>query len=850
MNPVVKAIAPHAAAILIFLVSAALYFSPQLNGKSVRQSDIQQYLGMSQEVREYYNESGERSLWTNAMFGGMPTYQINAISAGNSLVYLDKAGRLTIGQPIGRFFIAMLWFYILLVVLGVNPWLAIVGAFAYSFTTNNLVLYEAGHMTKLKVLSHLPLVAAGLILTFHRRKYIWGGLLFTAGLGLTLWANHPQMVYYFFMTLFIFGVAELIHAQRQGDWSHFAKAAGISLGGILIAVLSTASNLWVTYEYSKDTMRGKPILEQTAGAGDPQSSSETEGLAWDYAMGWSNGTIDLFASFIPGVAGGGSSEKVGSGSPLATDPGWMQYLNQTGGAGPLYWGDLTFTSGPIYFGAVIFFLFLMGLTLIKGPVKWWLALGTLLTFMISMGKNLEWFNRLLFDYLPLFNKFRTPNSVLSVTALLVTLLGFLTLSRIANRETDKKEILRSLMIGGGIAGALSLFFFLLGPSMFAFTHPGDAQLAQYGFNMDVLVEARKALMRSDSLRTFALVALSAGLIWAFVEEKIKKNILIAGIALLVVFDLWTVGRRYLDASDFDTPAGAVNTLPPRPVDTQILQDPDPDFRVLDATVDPFRSSYASYFHKSLGGYHAAKLQRYQDIIDRHLSQNNQQVINMLNTKYIIYPPQQQGQQATARQNPGALGAAWFVGRVRMVNTPNEEIDALSNFNPRQEAIVHQEFADYVQGLQADSTGRGQIKLTSYAPNKLIYTSTSEKEQLAVFSEIWYGPNKGWQAYIDGEPVDHIRVNYVLRGLRIPAGQHEIEFVFNPKSYRTGVVLSRIFSTLILVGLLGYAGYQGYEYFQKLPKEAPRPTPKPTQAPPKARSSRRPPKPKGGKNKKG
>lgn len=840
MNPVFKAIAPHLAAILIFLVSATLYFSPQLQGRFVRQGDVQQYLGMSQEVRQYYEETGERSLWTNAMFGGMPTYQINSISAGNSLIYLDKAGRLTIKQPIGRFLIAMVWFYILLIVLRVNPWLAMIGAFAYSLTTNNLVLYEAGHMTKLRVLSHLPLLAAGLILLFHRRQYIWGGLLFTAGFGLCLWANHPQMVYYFFMTLVIFGVAELVYSQRKGEMTHFLKAGAIAIAGILIGVLTAASNLWVTYEYSKDTMRGKPILAQTTANPNPQSSSETEGLAWDYAMAWSNSVIDVFASFIPGVAGGGSSEKVGSDMPMAKDPGWQQYLAQSGNTGPLYWGDLTFTSGPIYFGAVIFFLFFMGLSLVKGPLKWWVGLGTLLTFMISMGSNLEWFNRLLFDYLPLFNKFRTPNSVLSVTALLVTLLGFLALGKVIRGETDKKEIQRSLLIAGGVGGGISLFFWLIGPGVYDFSHPGDARFEQYGFNLNVLVETRKALMRQDALRTFALVALSAGLIWAFLREKINKNLLIAGIALLVIFDMWTVGRRYLDKEDFSAQASNVHILQPRPADTQILQDKDPNFRVLDVSVNPFTSSYASYFHKSLGGYHAAKLQRYQDIIDRYLSQNNQAVINMLNTKYIILPPQQQGQGPAVQQNPGAMGNAWFVGNIRMVSTPNEEIDALGAINPRREAVVHQEFADYVAGLSVDSIAGGQIQMTAYAPNHLTYSSNSDQEHLAVFSEIWYGPEKGWQAYIDGEPVEHIRVNYLLRGLRIPAGQHTIEFKFDPQSYRAGVLISRIFSTLVLFGVVGYAGFKGYHYVQNLPAEAPKPAPQPRPVSGKAASTRRPP----------
>ena len=837
MNSVFKAIGPHLAAIVLFLSITALFFSPQLQGKFIRQSDVTHYLGMAQEVKEYYKETGERSLWTNSMFGGMPTYQINTIHEGNYLIYLDKLGRLTIKQPIGRFFLAMLWFYILLVALRVNPWLAMVGAFAYSFTTNNLVLYEAGHMTKLRVLSHLPLIAAGLILAFHRRKYIWGGLLFTAGFGLSLWANHPQMVYYFFLTLLIFGIAELVYQIRKGELTHFLKASGFILAGMIVGMASTASNLWVTYEYSKDTMRGKPILQNEQTDDRPQSSSETDGLAWDYAMMWSNNTLDVFAAFIPGVVGGGSSEKVSSSMPMAKDPGWSQYLQQTRGTGPIYWGALTFTSGPIYFGAVICLLFCIGITLVKGPVKWWLVGGTLLTILISMGKNAEWLNAFLFDYFPLFNKFRTPNSVLSVTALLVTLLGFLAMGKILNEETDKKEILRSLYIGAGVTGAIALFFWLLGPGMFSFSRDSDATFTQYGFSLDPLIKTRKAFMRGDALRSFALVALSAGLIWAFLQQKLSKNLMIAGIAILVFFDMWTVGRRYLDEADFTARSSNVYTLQPRPADQQILQDQDPNFRVLDMSESTFQSSYASYFHKSLGGYHAAKLQRYADLIDRHISQGNQEVINMLNTRYIIYPPQQQGQQTVAQRNPGAMGNAWFVQQIQLVDTPNEEIDALNEINPRDQAVVHREFESYVQGIQEDSI-RGSIRLTAYAPNHLTYESNNEREQLAVFSEIWYGPNKGWQAYIDGEPAEHIRANYALRAMRLPAGQHSIEFKFEPTTYKKGVLVSRIFSSLILVGLLGFGGYQGYQFFQNLPEEAPqKPAPQP-KAPQKKAAARR------------
>jgi len=801
---------PHLVAILVFLAACAAYFAPQLQGKVPEQGDIIQYRGMAQEVKAYEKETGEKSLWTNAMFGGMPTYQINTVSEGNSLKALDKASQLGIGGPIGRFFVAMLGFYILMVVLGVNQWLAIIGALAFGLSTNNLILFEAGHQTKLKSISFLPIVTAGLILAF-RKKYLLGGILFATGLGLNIMANHVQMTYYFALTLLVFGIAELVYNIQKGELAHFAKASGTLIIAALLALGSAASNLWVTYEYSKDTMRGEPILK-TEGA--PTSSSETEGLEWEYAMNWSNGVIDLFASYIPGVAGGGSQEPVGASSAVVQD------LRQKGARipddfkAPLYWGSLPFTSGPIYFGAIAFFLFLMGLFLVKGPVKWWIGIGALLTFMLSMGKNLEGFNRFFFDYFPLYNKFRTPNSILSITAFLVPVLGFLALHKIVGEKVTKGEAMKSLKIGGGIAAGIALFFALLGPSFFDFSNPGDERYQQAGYDLGAIMADRKALMRSDAFRTLILVVLSGGLIWAYLKDKVKLNVLLLGLAVLVVFDHWTVGRRYVDSEVFVSKRQYQQNLSPRQVDQQILQDPDPHYRVHDVSINSFNSSKASFFHKTIGGYHAAKLQRAQDIIDRHLSQGNQKVFDMFNTKYFITG--QPGQERV-QQNPNALGNAWFIKNFRTVETPNQEIDALDNFSPDSTAVVHQEFSDYI--AEVNPTGQGQISLKTYAPNRLVYEAFAQGTQFAVFSEVWY--KKGWQAYIDGEPVDHIRVNYILRGLKIPDGKHTVSFEFAPQSYETGVLVSQIFSSLILLGLLGYVGYYGYQYVQN-PPPAPKP----------------------------
>jgi hypothetical protein len=780
------------------------------------------------------------------MFGGMPTYQIITVSEGNYLRNIDKALQLYIHHPIGRFFAAMVGFYIMLVVLGVNPWLAFAGAVGFGLTTNNLILYEAGHLTKLQTISYFPLIIAGLLLAFNKKKYLWGGIVFSLGLGLAIYSNHIQMAYYLALTLVIFGIAQLIADFRAGEALHFLKATGVILIGAVLAVGSAANNLMVTYEYSRDTMRGEPIL-QAEGAVLPGSSSETEGLAWDYAMQWSNGGIDLFASFIPGVAGGGTQERVSSRSPLYDDPNWTRaVLQPSGGYAPLYWGALPFTSGPIYFGAAVFFFFLMGLVLVEGPVKWWLGLSVFLTFLLSLGKNLEDFNMLFFDFVPLYNKFRTPNSVLSVTAFLVPLLGFLALGRVLSGKVDKEKIWRSIKIAGGTAAAVCLYFAVLGPSMFDFSAPGDARYIEAGLTAEPLIEARKYLMRMDALRSLLFVALSAAFIWAYLNRHIKKPLLLTGLALIVLVDIWTVDKRYLNDDNFVEKRGTEHeaNIPLRPADEEIFKLETRGrgfYRVLDLTSSPFASTATSYRHNSLGGYHAAKLQRYQDIIDRHLQPGlmrlsrslqgqatldrlhdflaGEPALNMLNAKYLIL-----NENGPPTVNPHALGNAWFIDDVYIVNSPNAEIDTLEGLAVGSIVVVHEEFADYLAGF--DPQKGGTIELVDYKPNHLTYRSEAGSEQFAVFSEIWYGPDKGWQAYLDGEPVDHIRVNYLLRGMRVPAGQHTVEFRFEPKTYETGRRISQASSLLILLLLIGYGGYSAFRTSQEIEEEEEREIKKP------------------------
>ena len=812
---------PHIVAVLTFLAINVAYFNAQLSGKVVQQGDIVSYLGMANEANQYNAISGEETLWTNSMFGGMPVYTINSSSGGNKIGILEKIESLGLARPIGYFNALMLGFYLLMVVLGVNPWLAIVGAVGFGLSTNNLVLFEAGHTSKLRAIYHMAPVILGTLLTF-RKQYMLGGVFFAVGMALNLFSHHPQMTYYLAICLGIYVIIEAVSYIKKGEIAELAKVGGVLSIALLLGVLSSASYLWTTYEYGKDTMRGEPIL---AASGATSSSSEVNGLDWNYAMQWSNGGKDLIAMLVPGAVGGSSSEKISSSSAIAQD---MRKKGANVPAASLYWGALPFTSGPGYLGAIFCFLFVLGAMTVKGPVKWWLIIATIVTILLSMGKNFSGLNRLVFDLLPMYNKFRAPSSILSVTALLVPILGILGLSEILSGKVEKSAAIKGIKIAAGITGGLALFFGLIGPSLFDFSGAIDGRLQQNGWSLDAVVADRKSLLRTDGIRSALLIVISAGLIWAYLNDKIKELILIGGLGVLMLFDMWGVGKRYLDEEAFVSSNQYANNYQLRPVDQQIFAaeginygTPDNvqkrgnsmdnirkrgNYRVLDMSIGTFESSRTSYFHNTIGGYSAAKLQRIQDMIDRHFSKGTQGTFDMLNTKYFI------NQQQQLQQNPGALGNAWFVESIRKVNTPNEEIDGLSSITPANEAIVlDAEFNNYIGSF--DPSKNGTITMIDYKPDYLTYTSSTNSEQLAIFSEMWY--DKGWNAYIDGQLTDHIRANYILRALRVPAGDHKIEFKFEPSNYYTGVTLSLISSLLILFGFIGFVGFSAFNYFKKL-----------------------------------
>lgn len=783
----------HIVAVLTIILVNVVYFFPQFQGKELPMGDIQSYKGMSQEAKTY-RDKGENVLWTNSMFGGMPTYQIGAEQKNNWSKYYMKVLQLGMDRPAGYFIMGMLCFYLAMILIGISPWVSLVTAVFFGFGTGNLILYEAGHTSKiLAIMTSAPIIA-GVLLTLRGRLWL-GGFVFTLFLAINLYANHPQMTYYLGMTLAILMVIYLIKNIRSNSLAEFAKPVLILVVGALLALGTFASKTLTTLEYSEDTMRGKPILEQTGE--QARSSSETDGLEWSYAMNWSNGFIDLLTAWIPKVAGGGSVEMVDKDSNFAKIIGSRKATQA-----PTYFGSLPSTAGPLYLGVVPFLLFFLGMFIVRErAMKIWIGAAVLLTFLLSLGSNLEWFNRIFFEYFPMYNKFRTPNSVISITGVLTAVGAAIALNALFKSE-DKQKLQKPIMTGLGILAGITLLVALIGPYMFSLSGSYDANIGQPQI-VDALIEDRMAIMRGSAIRSLIVILIIGGLLWAYLKDKLSGLVFLVIVGLIGLFDLFSVGKDYLNSDDFVSPRQLNTEYQMRPVDRQILEDNTLHYRVHDITTDPFNSSRASYYHKTIGGYHPAKLQRIQDVIERYIATGEQKVLNMLNTRYFIVD--NNGTPA-AQLNPAALGNAWFVSKIDMVTTANEEIDALGEIDPAMTAVVHNEFSDYVDDLQINKNG--SIKLTSYHPEKLTYTAETNSEQLAVFSEIWYGPDKGWTAYIDGEEVPFIRVNYLLRGLKVPAGEHNITFEFHPDSYYLGENISLISSLLILaMGI--FVGYRWY-----------------------------------------
>jgi hypothetical protein len=795
-----KQLIPYLSAVAIFVVISLAYFSPLLEGKKLKQSDITQFLGMSKEISDFRDKTGEEALWTNSMFGGMPAYQISVQYKGNVLRYVDQLMQLYLPQPAGMVFLYMIGFFILLLVLKVDKWLAIAGAIGFGFSSYLFIIFEAGHNSKAHAIGYMAPVLAGIILTYQKR-YLAGGILAAIALSLELLTNHLQITYYLMMIAGVFVITELISSIRAKQLPDFAKATGVLFIASIFAVLTNITNIWATYEYGKETIRGKTELTS-------EKSNRTSGLDKDYATGWSYGKMETFTLLIPNFNGGSSqgalSETSNTYKALKANNVDDNQAQKIIKALPLYWGSQPGVAGPVYIGAIIMFLFVFALFAVDNKYKWWLLAATVLSILLAWGKNFMPFTNFFLHYVPGYNKFRAVSMTLVIAELCIPLLAVLGLQKVFSGEIDKKKLIKYLYYSVGIAGGISLIFAVAGSAFFDFISPADEQYKSYfpDWLMAAIREDRAALLSADAFRSLVFIVLAGAAIWAMINQKIKKPVFFTALILLILIDLWSVNRRYLNSDSFVRKSVAAVPFQPTTADQIIMKDLDPDFRVFNQTVsNPFADASTSYFHKSLGGYHGAKLRRYQELIDYQLSKGNMNVFNMLNTKYFIVPDEKG--QPQVQINMQALGNAWFVNNAHMVNNADEELAELTNFVPTETAIYDKRFENQVKGHIISKDMLSNITLTAYKPNHLTYKSETVKEQLAVFSEIYY--DKGWNAYIDGKPAPYFRADYVLRAMIVPAGNHTIEFKFEPQIYKTGEKISLASSILLVLLALGSIG---------------------------------------------
>lgn len=804
-----KPILPYLSAILLFVIISLAFMNPVLEGKMLMQQDVVRHKGMSKELVDYREKTGKEALWTNSMFSGMPAYQISVKYKTNLVQYFDKIIRLGLPRPVDYVFLYMIGFFILLLVLRVNPWLSIAGAIAFGLSSYFFIIFEAGHNSKAHAIGYMAPVIAGIILTY-RGKYLAGGVVTMLAMALEVLAGHPQITYYLGLLLLIFGAFELVDTIRTKDYAHFSKATAVVIIAVGIAVLTNIASLWATWEYGKETIRGKSEL-------NTEQENRTSGIDKDYATQWSYGISETMSLFIPNVNGGGTSALGENESSLKNvNPKYKEYVGNSN----QYFGTQPFTSGPVYVGAVIILFFIFGLFVVKGRMKWWLIAGTLFSIILAWGKNFMLPTDLFLDYFPGYNKFRAVSMILVIAEVTIPLLAVLALNEIYKSPAVLKQ---KLKIGGtginmfwlafGITALIALIFALV-PSLFLqfitpeelaslaqqkTTNPGTAgQYAELYANIAV---ARESVVKADAVRSLIFVVLAGASVWLYGLGKLNKGLFTAVLVLLIVIDMWGIDKRYLNDDNFVSSSKIEKPYTKTQADEVILKDKDPNFRVLNFTVDPFADPGTSYFHKSIGGYHAAKLRRYQELYDHQIKKNfNIKVLNMLNTKYFIQP--NESKKPVVVPNPGALGNAWFVQNHKEVANANEEIEALSNFDPEKTAIVDERFTNQLNSfsLKTDSTAR--ISLIEYQPNQLKYQSNTQVDQLAVFSEIYY--DKGWNAYIDGAPANYFRANYVLRAMVVPAGKHLIEFKFEPSAYRIGEMISLIASIILILLILAFA----------------------------------------------
>ena len=840
MHSLIKNVGKHVAALILFLGLVMVYFSPAVfDGKVIRQGDNIKAAGQGgSQVDKYAKtaEPGEFSVWSDAMFSGMP-YGPGYGNLAPELPSYSMVDNL-LKMP-GYFHAAMVFtglvcFYLLMCIMGVNWWLAIAGAIAFAFASYNIIIIEAGHIVKAYVIGYMPVTLAGMFLLF-KRKWLWGAVLFLLGVAFSLSNGHVQITYYLvLLSLFIYigYTVKMIKGKVYADW---IKTSLIMAACVILAVLPNAKHMYSNWDLGQHSIRGASELTPKA---DEKGNVEkaSSGLDKDYAFQWSYGWKELLTVMVPDVYGGGSGGSLDSSSELYKE------LKKNGAqVGKevqtyTYWGDKPFTSGPVYFGALVCFLFVLGMFVIKNPMKWWLLAGSVFLTFLALGRNFDAFNDIMFHYLPLYNKFRTVEMALVIPGFVFPIIGIWGLKEILTEKVEETRLKKSFLWSLGLTGGICLILWLMPSLLLNFQSVYDTQFQNQvpEWYYTALLMDRASLASADALRSLIFILLGAGLLVWFWKSKNKKTtsmVVSAGIALLILADLWTVDRRYLNDRNY-VKEKPQDTYQESVADKEIFKDTDESFRVFGLN-NPWQDTNVSYFHHSIGGYHAVKLRRYQELIDHRLDLEYRNIVgalqkaqsiddimsvlaaspslNMLNTRYIIYNPDQ-----VPIRNPYAFGNAWFVDQVEIVENADAEIEALNTINPLETAVVDKRFVKDLEGFTPHKDSTASIVLEKYRPNRLTYKTKADSDQLAVFSEIYYQP--GWKATIDGKEAPHFRTDWILRGMVIPAGEHTVVFEFYPDTYVLAANVSSYSSFLILLLLIAAIGWSGWKYWKESKEE--------------------------------
>ena len=786
-----KQIIPHIVSLSLFVVVALMYFNPVLKGKKISQSDITQHIGMAKEVNDFRKATGEEPYWAESAFSGMPTYPIGTYFPNDYITSLDRLIRF-LPRPADYLFLYFFSFYILLLAFKVDWKIAIVGSLAFGFSTYLIIIFGAGHNSKAHAIAYMPLVLAGIIFIFKKR-YLLGFIVTSIATALEIKANHPQMTYYLLFAILILGIVELIEAIQKNKIKQFITQSSIIIVAMLLAVGVNSSRLLATKEYADVSTRGKTALTINP---DGTKKEVTTGLSKEYITQFSYGKAETFNLFVPRYMGGGTVESLDKRSNT------YQYVSSIAGSKQAdgftkqvytYWGDQLIVEAPAYIGAVMLFLFFLGVFILKGKYKYWLVASSVFAILMSWGKNFQFLTDFFIDYIPLYNKFRAVSSFQVIAELCIPLLGFLAIREFFFSKTDKEQ--KQIALKKALYSSVGLIVIGLLYALSSSTFDGirDATYSEYEGLLDAVKADRLSMLYSDSFRSIVLIGVGFVVLWLFLKQQLKYTTSIIAFAVLILFDLVQVNLRYVNADDFKEARAIDKPFKASTADLQILKDKS-HYRVANFSTDPFQDGRTSYFHKSIGGYHAAKVGRYQDLIEFQLSKQNMQVYNMLNVKYFILPGDD-GEEV-AQQNPDANGNAWFVKNIKYVKTADQEIRALDSTLTKSTVVVNENNIHKKINFSTEVDSLAYIKLTEYSLNSLTYDTSSNKDEFAVFSEIYY--KHGWNAYLDGVKQPHTNVNYILRGMEIPKGEHIIKFKFEPSVIKSGSIISLISYALMLL----------------------------------------------------